>query len=102
MIGAWLTELYLHERAEQLTNAAVNEPSSTKTVELSQRVLLAQFLNASVGNMDAKTIMKILISHDVGAAECASYADRSGDVVTAVNAALSKSSRDTVSADLRV
>jgi hypothetical protein len=39
--------------------------------------------------MDAKTILKILASHDVGAKECASFAAKSGDLGTAVNAALS-------------
>ena len=39
--------------------------------------------------MDAKTIMKILTSHDVAAAECATYAAQSGDIPTAVSAALS-------------
>jgi hypothetical protein len=96
MIGAWLTELFLHERGEQLTNAVVNELTGTKEVESSQRALLAQFLNANVNNMDAKTIIKILTSHDVGAAECASYAAKSGDIATAVNAALSVGLRDSV------
>lgn len=82
MIGAWLTELFLHERGDQVAN--------------SDRVLLAQFLNANVHQMDAKTIMKILTSHDVGAAECAAYAAQSGDIKTAVNAALSVGHRDSV------
>lgn len=97
MIGAWLTELFLHERGEQLTTAAVSELTGTKEVESSQHALLAQFLNANVSNMDAKTIMKILTSHDVGAAECASYAAKSGDISTAVNAVLSVGVRDAVS-----
>ena len=81
MIGAWLTELFLHERGES-------------TLENDTR--LAQFLNANVNHMDAKTIMKILTSHDVGAVECASYAAKSGDIGTAVNAALSVGLQDTV------
>ena len=40
--------------------------------------------------------MKILTSHNVGAAECASFAARSGGIATAVNAALSAGIRDTV------
>lgn len=89
MIGAWLTELFLHERSEQM---ALGE-----TIDANQqRILLAQFLNANVDNMDAKTIMKILTSHDVGSAECAGYATTSGDIGTAVNAALSAGERDTV------
>lgn len=78
MLGAWLTELFLHER----------ETSG----------LLTQFLNANVTTMDAKTILKILTSHDVKASDCASYAAVSGDVATAVHAAIgSADSRDTVS-----
>jgi len=87
MIGAWLTELFLHERGEQGSN---------------ERAMLAQFLNANVHLMDAKTIMKILTSHDVAAAECASYAAQSGDIKTAVNAALSIGNRDSVCFALRI
>jgi hypothetical protein len=72
MIGAWLTELYLHER---------DSSPSTKQA-------LSQFLTTHVHNMDAKTIMKILSSHDVSATDCAAYAASSGDIATAVNAAL--------------
>jgi hypothetical protein len=72
MIGAWLTELYLHERD--------SSPSAKQA--------LSQFLTTNVNNMDAKTIMKILTSHDVSATECAAYAANSGDIATAVNAAL--------------
>lgn len=94
MLGAWLTELFLHERSEQLSSnhAGVN----TRDVEQAQRAMLAQFLNSNVNNMDAKTIMKILTSHDVGASECATYASRSGDIATAVNAALSAGAKDPV------
>lgn len=74
MIGAWLTELYLHERDLDSSPAA--------------KQALSQFLTSNVNNMDAKTIMKILSSHDVSAAECALYANSSGDIATAVNAAL--------------
>lgn len=72
MIGAWLTELHLHER----------ESSGQSKQSLSQ------FLSSNVNNMDAKTIMKLLMSHDVSAEECASFAANSGDIATAVNAAL--------------
>jgi hypothetical protein len=47
--------------------------------------------------MDAKTIMRILASHDVSANECSSFAASSGDVGTAVNAALSVGSDELVS-----
>lgn len=96
MIGAWLAELFLHERGERLMTSAVDELKGTREVESSQRALLAQFLNSNVNNMDAKTIMKILTSHDVGAVECASFAAKSGDIATAVNVALSAGIRDTV------
>jgi len=96
MIGAWLTELYLHERGERLTASAGEEGTATKEVQSSQRMMLANFLNGNVNNMDAKTIMKILTSHDVGASECAKYAAKSGDIATAVNAALCVGSKNTV------
>jgi hypothetical protein len=73
MIGAWLTELHLHER---------ESTGSTSKQSLSQ------FLSSNVNTMDAKTIMKLLMSHDVSAEECASYATSSGDIATAFNAAL--------------
>jgi hypothetical protein len=72
MIGAWLTELYLHERD--------SSPAAKHA--------LTQFLSQNVHTMDAKTIMKILTSHDVNASDCAAYAAVSGDISTAVNAAL--------------
>jgi vacuolar protein sorting-associated protein 18 len=100
MIGAWLTELYLHERAERLatSTAEASSLSDPKSVQ-EERMLLAQFLNSNVNNMDAKTIMKILTSHDVGAQECAHYAAKSGDIATAVNAALSVGAKDTTGAN---
>jgi hypothetical protein len=99
MIGAWLTELYLHERGERVGSAAAlgdTDNVSVKDVEALHRTLLARFLNSHVNHMDAKTIMKILTSHDVGAGECAVYAARSGDISTAVNAALSVRGDDAV------
>jgi vacuolar protein sorting-associated protein 18 len=100
MIGAWLTELYLHERAERLatSTAEASSLSDPKSVQ-EERMLLAQFLNSNVNSMDAKTIMKILTSHDVGAQECAHYAAKSGDIATAVNAALSFGAKDTTGAN---
>jgi hypothetical protein len=72
MIGAWLTELYLFERD--------SSPAAKQA--------LTQFLSQNVHTMDAKTIMKILMSHDVSASDCAAYAAVSGDISTAVAAAL--------------
>jgi hypothetical protein len=74
MTGAWLTELFLHESTD----------------------LLTQFLNANVNNMDAKTIMKILTSHDVKASACTAYTSACGDIATAVNAALDSNTTDPV------
>eukprot|EP00536_Pseudo-nitzschia_multiseries_P009218 jgi/Psemu1/257953/estExt_Genewise1Plus.C_2520067 len=88
MIGAWLTELYLHERDAF--------PGAKQS--------LTQFLSQNVHTMDAKTIMKILTSHDVSATDCAAYAAVSGDIATAVNAALrvSPDAQDGVIEALRI
>jgi hypothetical protein len=88
MIGAWLTELYLHERD--------SSPSAKQA--------LSQFLSQNVHSMDAKTIMKILTSHDVSASDCAAYAAVSGDIATAVSAALrvAPDSQDGVVEALRI
>jgi hypothetical protein len=94
MLGAWLTELFLNERSEMSANNQLGV--SVRDVNLSHKAMLAQFLNSNVSNMDAKTIMKILTSHDVGASECATYASRSGDIATAINAALSVGTKDPV------
>jgi len=79
MMGAWLTELYLHERGEH-QRGGKNEDA-----------MLSQFLK-NLQNTDAKTIMRILASHDVSATECASYAAQSGDIASAVNTALAMGS----------
>jgi hypothetical protein len=90
MIGAWLAELYLHERGERLATMSLDgECKDSREEKTSQRAMLAHFLTSNVNNMDAKTIMKILTSHDVGAAECSTYAASSGDIATAVSVALS-------------
>ena len=88
MIGAWLTELYLHERD--------THPGAKQS--------LTHFLSQNVHTMDAKTIMKILTSHDVSATDCAAYAAVSGDISTAVNAALrvSPDTQDGVVEALRI
>jgi len=88
MIGAWLTELYLHERD--------SHPGAKQS--------LTHFLSQNVHTMDAKTIMKILTSHDVSATDCAAYAAVSGDIATAVNAALrvSPDTQDGVVEALRI
>lgn len=99
MIGAWLAELYLHERERSATVGLglASPKKNARATEASHQLLLNQFLTNHVNSMDAKTIMRILASHDVSARECASFAASSGDVGTAVNAALSVGSDDMVS-----
>eukprot|EP00977_Amphora_coffeiformis_P028615 scaffold36418_cov191-Amphora_coffeaeformis.AAC.2 len=90
MIGAWLTELFLHDRGQEDRLNAIMGRKEAETQKSSpdNRVLFAHFLNSHVQHMDAQTIMTILTSHDVGAHECAHFASKSGDIRTAVNAAL--------------
>lgn len=101
MIGAWLTELYLHERERSAGAGLGQAPSGApkkprRALDASNQAMLSQFLSSYVHNMDAKTIMRILSSHDVSAPECASFATASGDIGTAVNAALCIGSDDMV------
>jgi len=74
MIGAWLTELLLSTNRSQLK----------------------VFLDSNLEHMEAKLVLEILTSHDIGAEECAAFAEKSGDLGTAVNAALSIGSPDAV------
>ena len=83
MIGAWLVELYLHERERNTESSKLQARSPS-----GNNVLLQQFLTSNAYNMDAQTILNILCSHDASATECAGYAASSGDIGTAVNAAL--------------
>jgi len=89
MIGAWLAELYLYEREhanstnDRSTGDVLHRRPATVTSAMMQ-----QFLLSNLYNMDAKTILSILSSHDVSASECAEYAAASGDIGVAVNAAL--------------
>lgn len=85
MLGAWLTELYLHERGEQPHRGSMASGGRHDDA------MLGQFLS-NLQNTDAKTIMRILASHDVSATECAAYAAQSGDIATAVNTALAAGS----------
>jgi homoserine acetyltransferase len=98
MIGAWLAELYLHERERSTTSALglATPKKNARASEASHQALLNQFLTNHVNSMDAKTIMRILASHDVSAAECSFFAAASGDVGTAVNAALCDDSDEMV------
>ena len=98
MIGAWLVELYLHERERSsMSSLGLASPrKNARASEASHQALLNNFLTNHVNSMDAKTIMRILASHDVSAGECSSFAASSGDVGTAVNAALSVGSDEMV------
>jgi len=99
MIGAWLAELYLHERERSATSVLglASPRRNARAAEASHQALMNQFLTNHVNSMDAKTIMRILASHDVSAGECSSFAASSGDVGTAVNAALSVGTDEMVS-----
>ncbi len=90
MVGAWLVELYLHERERNGTLDSQTEGNNTSQAisPSGNNVLLQQFLSSNAYNMDAQTILNILCSHDATATECAAYAASSGDIGTAVNAAL--------------
>lgn len=98
MIGAWLAELYLNERERSAasTLGSAGPRKNARATEASHQALLNQFLTNHVNSMDARTIMRILASHDVSAGECSSFAASSGDVGTAVNAALSVGSDEMV------
>jgi hypothetical protein len=91
MLGSWLVELYLHEREKNASQDQMieesNFSSSTSVVD-GNNALLQQFLASNAYNMDAETILRILCSHDTTASDCAMYAATSGDIRTAVNAAL--------------
>ncbi len=91
MLGAWLVELYLHERERNGyfdIDLEEKKSSQARTNIGNNNVLLQQFLSSNAYNMDAKTILRILCSHDATATECEVYAASSGDIGTAVNAAL--------------
>jgi len=91
MIGAWLAELFLHEKERHPTigYSAVGSGNSTLTKRGPvMEALWKQFLSTNVTNMDAKLVLRILASHDCDAVDCSEYAAASGDVGTAVSAAL--------------
>ena len=119
MLGAWLVELYLHEK-EREKNEHINNSSRTKyrseiffsagnksdvcsssssttahsssmtsSLKHVKAPSLGSFLAGNFRYLDAQTTIRILASHDVKAVECAGYAAASGNIKTAVNAALS-------------
>lgn len=83
MLGAWLVELHMHSN-----DISSKDVSSTKD-ESSSNTSLATFLSSFAQIVDAQTVMRILQSHDIKAADCAAYAATSGDLGSAINAALS-------------
>ena len=94
MIGAWLVELYLHQR-ESSKEDKEDSGTTSRNGRMNASSTMQQFLSSNAHTMDAKTILKILIAHDASASECARYAASSGDIGTAVNASLA-------TADLKV
>jgi hypothetical protein len=89
MIGAWLVELYLHEREHGKGLGLQPDDGEQKLQNINRsHSLMQQFLSSNAYNMDAKTILRILCSHNVAASECSLYATSAGDIGTAINAAL--------------
>jgi len=97
MLGTWLTELHLQER-ERRDDIVVQQRQTTgqnhRHTSIQQPVpvnhaLLHQFLSSFVRDMDPKSIINVLASHDISAGECAGYSAAAGDIGAAVNAALS-------------
>jgi hypothetical protein len=90
ILGTWLTELHLQERElREEQNFRQQKKMGHGQPAASNKALLHQFLSSFVRDMDSKSIMKVLASHDISAGECAGYAAAAGDICTAVNAALS-------------
>lgn len=78
ILGAWVTELYMHER----------EKGGSRHLQPANPAILHQFLSSHVRDMDARTIISVLASHDITASECAGYSAAAGDLGAAVDAAL--------------
>ena len=75
--------MLLHERG------VVNTSKSTSTPPAASPPLLSSFLLNHATTIDSETTIRILANHDVKAEELVSYAAMSGDIYTAVSAALS-------------
>jgi len=89
MLGAWLVELYLNEREQGTGLAMEGERGDIHVQNMNaSHAMMQQFLSSNAYNMDAKTILRIMCSHNVAASECSVYAASAGDIGTAVNAAL--------------
>lgn len=81
ILGTWLAELHLQERERQIDQPGKSQISAN-------HALLHQFLSTYVRDMDPKSIIKVLASHDMNAAECAGYSAAAGDIGAAIDAAL--------------
>jgi len=88
MLGAWLTELHLHERQRDGAGKPVYLRQEAHNQQQVDPALLHQFLSTFVRDMDATSVIKVLESHDINAGECAGYSAAAGDIGTAINAAL--------------
>ncbi|KAL7484374.1 hypothetical protein ACHAW6_010009 [Cyclotella cf. meneghiniana] len=89
MLGSWVTELHMHEREREGLSKKGYLHQSCRHLQPVNRALLHQFLSTNVRDMDTRTIISVLASHDISAGECAGYSAAAGDIGTAVNAALS-------------
>jgi len=93
LLGTWLTELHLQEREmgddggddDRATGRRTGAGRGRKV----NQALLHQFLSSFVRDMDSRSIVNVLASHDISAGECAGYSAAAGDIGAAVNAALS-------------
>jgi hypothetical protein len=89
ILGTWLTELHLQEREiREEQNIRHQKSTGHSQPAAANKALLHQFLSSFVRDMDPKSIIKVLASHDISAGECAGYAAAAGDIGAAVNAAL--------------
>lgn len=90
ILGTWLTELHLQEREKRVDLIVRQQQGNGLNQHIAVNyALLHQFLSAFVRDMDPKSIINVLASHDINAGECAGYSAAAGDISAAVNAALS-------------
>ena len=88
ILGAWVTELYMHEREKEGLSNEGYFSASSRQLQSANPAILHQFLSSHVRDMDARTIISVLASHDITARECAGYSAAAGDLGAAVDAAL--------------
>jgi hypothetical protein len=102
LLGSWITELHMHEREREGLTKSGFPLQPGRQPQPVNHALLHQFLSTHVRDMDAKTIISVLASHDISAGECAGYSAVAGDISTAVNAALSEDGKNGALDALRV